>query len=205
MENYKSFFEKYYKHYEDVFLDVCIEDFDQKAENYLNFVCEPVKTNTGLYFKSLENSLKKKIPSNFIKFYSECYSLDEDFQLANIFLALPNRTTNNDKLNEYIFDMDLSETLLQNNLIPIGSFDMEWFICLKPNEVDSQVFLFDSSSYNEPKKAISNKAWFSSFDKFILCLISLLDVKNTSLFNKIDPYNNFINPYDTHNNFKLEL
>ncbi len=204
MGQYKSFFEKYYKHYEDIFLDVCVEDFGQNAQDYLDFACEPVKIDTNLYFHSLEESLKIKIPSNFIKFYSECYSFDEDFQIANIFLALPNRITQNDKLNEYIFDMELSKPILQNHLIPIGSFDMEWFICIQPNKTDSEVFLFDSSFSEEPLKAIS-KAWFSSFDKFILCLTSLLETKNTSLFNKIDPYNNFNNPYKTNNSFKLEL
>jgi hypothetical protein len=88
---YNSFFQLTYLRYEKLFKIICEEEYNVNEENCSNYFFHDTNLNPENVFQNIEKKMNKAIPFYFKCFYCCNYSIDYDFQIDTISLALPHR------------------------------------------------------------------------------------------------------------------
>jgi hypothetical protein len=205
MKQYKLFYEVFYTQMKELYLEIESEQYGFTEENYWREVLKSTNIDEK-DFEYLEQKIGMKLPVSFKSFYKLCYAIEDHFDLGGIQLVGNQETKLSfffkkrklKGLEQYFFEQATSSRMIEHKMIPFGMYQNRWYICLdmRKDEKDPPIKLYELSDKKLTGLAcISNKNWFTSFDKFIRCMISYMQTGDSIGFNAIDREHHFSSAY----------
>ena len=170
MDTYEAFFRAYYDDHKDYLLNFYKGSLLITPENYYDIVLQKTSIKEQ-DFAPIEKKIKLTIPKSFKQFFVTAYCYESDFQLPTIKLAAAWYENPFDALNALVFENVLSKHILDKQLIPIGIYQDNFYVCLdlrQPvSETDAPVTYFDFDAAMLNGEPIVAEPVFPSFKMFI--------------------------------------
>jgi SMI1 / KNR4 family (SUKH-1) len=170
MNTYETFFRAYYDDHKDLLLKSYTGSLLMSPENYNDLVLQKT-TIQEQDFIPIEKKIKLTIPKAFKQFFATAYSYQKDFQLTTFSLAAAWYEDPFEALNDFLFENALSKNMLDQQLIPIGIYQDNFYVCLDlrqhGSETDAPISYFDLDAAMLNDEPIAEAHVFASFEKFI--------------------------------------
>ncbi len=180
MDTYEAFFRAYYDNQKDYLLNFYKGPLVMTPENYYDLVLQKT-TIKEQDFDAIEKKIKLTIPKSFKQFFVTAYSYERPFQLPTLTLAAAWHHDPFEALNDFLFENALSKHILELQLIPIGIYQDNFYVCLdlrQPvSETDAPVTYFDFDAAMLNEEPIVEEPVFPSFKMFIEHLTNCIQTR----------------------------